>query len=140
MPASARDWTIYVTDAGEILEIPKAEGDEVNTGDILVKFQYTNAATEIMARQSQVADAVTRVDAAKADLTKMSAMFDRGYTARNTVDQARSTVASAELDLAHARQQLDIANAEAERAIVRARFPGVIAKRSTNQAILRPGR
>jgi RND family efflux transporter MFP subunit len=132
VPAAARDWTIYAAEAGEIAELPKAEGDEVKTGDLLVRFQYTTVAADVMARQSDVAAAIARIDAAKAEVAKMSAMFDRGYTARNTLDQAKGTLAAAELDLGHAQQMLDIANATAERAAIHARFPGVVAKRFHN--------
>jgi len=139
VPAAARDWTIYAAEAGEIAELPKAEGDEVKTGDLLVRFQYSNVAAEVMARQSDVTAALARLDAAKAEVAKMSAMFDRGYTARNTLDQAKSTLAAAELDLGHAKQMLDIANATAERATIRARFAGIVAKRFHNPGDLISG-
>jgi RND family efflux transporter MFP subunit len=139
VPAAARDWTIYAAEPGEVADLPKAEGEDVKTGDLLVRFKYANVSAEVLARQSEISAAVTRLDAAKAEVAKMSAMFDRGYTARNTLDQAKNTQAAAELDLGRAKQMLDIANATADGATIRARFPGIVAKRFHNPGDLISG-
>jgi RND family efflux transporter MFP subunit len=55
-------------------------------------------------------------------------LYDRGYTSRNEFESATSAVTSAELELARARQQLDAAREMADRAVVRARFSGVVAR------------
>jgi multidrug resistance efflux pump len=76
---------------------------------------------EVNAREADVAAGSVRVEAAKAQLAKVSALYDRGYTARNEFDSAKNAVASAELDLSRAKTQLTAANAAAERATIRAR-------------------
>jgi RND family efflux transporter MFP subunit len=128
-PATAADWTIYAPEAGRIAELPKAEGDAVAPGDVLVRFDVASLSSDVTARQADVAAANARVDTAKAQLAKISAMYDQGYVARNALDAAKNAVATAGLDASRAKEQLDTATAAADRAIVRARFPGVVSKR-----------
>jgi RND family efflux transporter MFP subunit len=129
LPAAASDWTIYAPEMGRIESMPKAEGDQVNAGDLLVRFEFGNSLQEIDARQGDVAAAATRVDSAKAALAKVTTMFDRGYSSRNDFEAAKNAVTLAELELGRAKNRLEIANAAADRGVVKARFPGVIAKR-----------
>jgi RND family efflux transporter MFP subunit len=128
-PAAVADWTIYPPETGHVAELPKAEGEAVTAGDVLVRFEFANLTGEVNAREADVAAGSVRVEAAKAQLAKVSALYDRGYTARNEFDSAKNAVASAELDLSRAKTQLTAANAAAERATIRARFAGVVAKR-----------
>jgi RND family efflux transporter MFP subunit len=128
-PAAIGDWTIYPPETGRIAELPKAEGEAVHPGDVLVRFDFANLTGEISARTTAVATATARVDAAKAQLTKISSLYDRGYIARNDFDSAKNAVESAELDLGHAKTQLTGAVAAAERATIKARFAGIVAKR-----------
>jgi RND family efflux transporter MFP subunit len=135
-PAAMADWTIYPQETGRVAELPKAEGEAVKPGDLLVRFDFANLGAELSARESEITTATARVDAAKAQLSKVSAMYDRGYSARIELDSARNAVASAELDLTRAKAQLAAAEGAAERATVRARFPGVVAKRFHNEGDL----
>lgn len=135
-PAAAGDWTIYPPETGRVAELPKAEGEAVQPGDILVRFDFANIGEEISARQADLLTATQRVDTAKADATKMAAMFDRGFVARNEYDAAKGAVVTAEADVTRARQALDAANSASERAVVKARFAGVVAKRFHNQGDL----
>ena len=64
--APGADWTIIAPDAGRIAELPKAEGDAVKTGDLLVRFEVPAIANEIAARKADVTQAGARLEAAKA--------------------------------------------------------------------------
>jgi RND family efflux transporter MFP subunit len=129
VPSTAADWTIFPPESGRIAELPKAEGDAVQAGDVLVKFDFANLESDLAARQVQVQAATGQLDAAKSDLTRISAMYDRGYVPRNDFEAARNAVSQAETELTRAKQLLDVAKAAAERAVIKARFSGVIAKR-----------
>ncbi len=135
-PAPLADWTIYPPETGHIAELPHAEGAAVNPGDVLVRFEFSNLTSEVRAREAEVAAATARLEAAKAQLVKVSALFDRGYTSRNEFDAAKNAVTAADLDLSHVKAQLSAANAAAERATIRARFAGVIVKRFHNEGDL----
>lgn len=128
VPASGSDWTIFSAEMGRIAALPKAEGDAVAVGDVLVHFEYGDTSSELSAREMGVAAAESRAEAARSDLARISSLFERGFTSRNEFESATSAVTAADLDVARARQQLETARELADRAIVRARFPGVVAK------------
>jgi membrane fusion protein (multidrug efflux system) len=136
VPAAAADWTIYPEETGHIIELPKAEGEAFNRGDVLVRFDYGSASADLAARRIQVTVAEAELEEAKRQFTKISAMNDRGYTARNDFEASKAGVASAELAVARAKAQLQAADSVADHAIVKARFPGVIAKRFHNEGDL----
>ena len=93
LPAAASDWTIYSPENGRIESMPKAEGDEVKPGDLLVRFEFGNALQEVDTRQNDVAAAAARVDSAKAALW-ITPLFDRGFCPRNDFDGAKGAVVS----------------------------------------------
>jgi membrane fusion protein (multidrug efflux system) len=127
IPAVAGDWTVYAAEMGHIASLPRGEGDAVEAGDVLVRFEYGNTTSEVSARELDVSAAERRIETARVELARVSSMYDRGYTSRNEFESATSAVTSAELELARARQQLDAAREMADRAVVRARFSGVVA-------------
>jgi RND family efflux transporter MFP subunit len=129
LPASTSDWTIYSPEMGRIESMPKAEGDDVKTGDLLVRFEFGNALQEVTARQNEVTSASARLDTAKAALARITPMFDRGFASRNDFEAAKSAVSQAEIELSRAKQHLEIAESAADRGAIKARFPGVVAKR-----------
>jgi len=128
VPSAAADWTVFAPETGRIAEFSKAEGDAVQPGDVLVKFEFTNADAELSARQAQVQAATTRLDEAKAALAKISAMYDRGYVPRNNLEASRNDVVLAQTALSHATEALDVAKSAADRGVIKAKFPGVVAK------------
>lgn len=129
LPATASDWTIYSPETGRIDALPKAEGDEVKPGDLLVRLEFGNSLQDVSARQDDVTAADGRLDTAKAALAKITPMFERGFASKNDFEAAKSAVTRAEVDLSRAKQQLGIASSSADRGIVKARFAGVVAKR-----------
>ena len=136
LPSLAGDWTIYSPETGRIDSMPKAEGDEVKPGDVLVRFEFGEALQDVTARKSDVTAAASKLDAAKAGLAKIAAMFDRGFTSRNDFEAARRAVSDAEVELSRANQRLEIANSAADRGVIKARFPGVVARRFHNEGDL----
>ena len=127
-PTAAGDWTISADEMGRVLELPKHEGDAVGAGDVLVRFEYGNAASDSSARELEVSAASSRLDLARAQLAKVTSLSDRGYVSKSDLETAKSAVASAEIDVNRAKRQLDAVKEAADRATVRARFSGVVAK------------
>lgn len=128
-PSPAGDWTIYPPESGRIEELSKNEGDVVKPGDILVRFDIGSLSQDLAARQADLSAAIAHLDAAKASLARISGLFDRGYAPRNDFEAAKNAVTQAETDAARAKQHLDNATTTAERAVIRARFAGVVMKR-----------
>ena len=129
-PASGADWTITAPEAGRIAELPKAEGDHVATGDLLVRFDIPSMSADLATREAEVTQATARVAAAKAARTRTSGLVDRGIAAQKDLEAADMEQAQAEAALKQAEAGVAAANATIARTTVRARFAGIVAKRS----------
>jgi cobalt-zinc-cadmium efflux system membrane fusion protein len=131
-PAPGADWVITAPEAARIAELPKAEGDAVAEGDVLVRFDIPTLASEVSARRAAIAQAAARVDLAKAAVVRLSGLVTKGVAARREVEEAQREQLDAEATLTQAQSALEAATALADRAVVRARFAGVVAKRWHN--------
>jgi RND family efflux transporter MFP subunit len=131
-PAPGGDWTIVAPAPGRIAEIPKAEGDQVAPGDLLVRFDIPSLAADLSQHQGEVRQAQARLDSARAALTRITGLEQKGVAAAREVEEARRDQADAEAALAEAQSATAAATSMADRASIHATFAGVIAKRWHN--------
>jgi RND family efflux transporter MFP subunit len=131
-PAPAADLLVVAPQAARVAEMPKAEGDAVRKGDVLVRFEIPSLAADTGKQRAEVGRAEARIANAKAALTRARDLFDRGVAARREVEDAQREQADAQADLAGAQAALVAAEAIASRAVVHATFNGVVAKRTHN--------
>ena len=131
-PAPGADLVVVAPEAARILEIPKAAGDSVRQGDLLVRFEIPTSAAEVQRQQAEVARAEAALGNAKAAQTRAADLFERGVAARKEVEDDDRAVADAEASVAQARASLVAAETVAARATVRATFDGIVAKRQHN--------
>ena len=127
---SGADWTITAPESARIAELPKNEGERVKVGDLLVRFDIPTMAADVAAREADVAEATAKLDTAKAALARVTGLVDRGIAAKKEQEAAALDVAQAEAALKQSHAALTAANQLEERATVKARFAGIIAKRS----------
>jgi RND family efflux transporter MFP subunit len=130
--APGADWVITAPEAARIAELPKAEGEAVKAGDVLVRFDIPSLPAELASKNAEVLAAQARVTAATEDLNRKTDLVTQGVTARSEVEEARKVKAEADTALAQARTAVTAAQALADRAVVRAWFAGVVAKRWHN--------
>ena len=69
--APGADWTITAPDAARIIELPKAEGDPVKTGDLLVRFEIPSIHTDLATRRAELEQAQARMENAQASVTRL---------------------------------------------------------------------
>lgn len=131
-PAPGADWQITAPDAARIAEMPKAEGDRVSVGDLLVRFDIPSMAADLSAKKAALTQANARLNLAKAEVDRLAPLVDQGVAARRDLDAAKREQAEAEADVQQAQSAVDAAAALNDRVVVRATFPGVIAKRYHN--------
>jgi RND family efflux transporter MFP subunit len=131
-PAPGAELTVVAPEAARIVAVPKAEGDAVKVGDILVQFEIPTLASDVAAKRASVAQASARLEAATASFNRLSSLVAQGVAAPREVEDAKRQQAEAAADVEQARSALDSATALAGRTIVRATFPGVVAKRFHN--------
>ncbi|PYR94438.1 MAG: hypothetical protein DMF84_04545 [Acidobacteria bacterium] len=130
--APGADWTITAPESARIVELPKAEGDRVKPGDLLVRFEIPSLSTDVATRRAEAQTAHARVENAQANVTRLTTLVEHGVAAQKEIEDARRELAEARAALAQAESASQNAGVLASRAVVRARFTGVIAKRAHN--------
>jgi RND family efflux transporter MFP subunit len=130
--APGADWTITAPEHARIVEMPKAEGDRVKPGDLLVRFDIPSFQTDVATRRAEVATAEAHVQNAQASATRLTTLVQHGVAAQKELEDADRDLAEAKAGLAQAQATLANASSIEAREVVRARFPGVVAKRSHN--------
>jgi len=130
--APGADLIITAPEAGRFIEMPKAEGDRVKPGDLLVRFEIPSLSTDVSTRHAEVEQARARVENAQASVTRLTTLVEHGVAAQKELEDARRELAEAKAAQAQAQSASENAGVLASRTVVRARFPGVIAKRAHN--------
>jgi cobalt-zinc-cadmium efflux system membrane fusion protein len=131
-PAPGAELIVVAPEAARVAEIPKAEGDMVRRGDLLVRFEIPSTTAESAKQRAEITRAEARLTNARAAQARARDLFDRGVAARKEVEDADKEIADAEADLAGARAAAGAAEAIAARSVVRATFDGIVVKRSHN--------
>ena len=131
-PAPAADLLVVAPQAARVAEMPKAEGDRVRRGDMLVRFEIPTLTADAAKQRAEVGRADARIVNAKAAQARARDLFDRGVAARKELEDADRELADALADLAGAQATLEAAETIAARAIVRATFDGIVARRTHN--------
>ena len=131
-PAAGADLVVVAPEGARIAEMPRAVGDRVRRGDLLVRFELPNSAAEAQRQQAEVTRAEAGLGNARAAQSRAGDLFERGVAARKEVEDANRAVAEAEAALTEARASLVAARTLAGRAVVRATFDGIVAKRLHN--------
>ena len=131
-PAPGADLVVVAPEAARISEVPKALGDVVRRGDVLVRFEIPTTAAEVQRQHAEVARAQAALDNARAAQTRAAELFQRGVAARKEVEEANRAVVDDEAAVAQAHASLGAAETVATRAIVRATFDGIVVKRQHN--------
>jgi RND family efflux transporter MFP subunit len=130
--APGAELTVMAPESARIAEMPHVEGEAVKAGDLLVRFDLPNLVSDVAAKRAAVAQATARLEAAKANLTRLSGLLAQGVAAPRDVEEAKRQQSESEADLEQARSAVDAAVALSARSVVRATFSGVVAKRFHN--------
>lgn len=126
------DQLVVAPQPARIAEIPRAEGDRVRAGDLLVRFDIPELVADVATKRAEVARAEARLQNSITAQARAHDLFDRGVAARKEVEDADRELAEARAGVTEARATLATSQSSAGRATVRARFDGVVAKRSHN--------
>ena len=130
--APGGDLIVTAPDSARIAEMPKAEGDRVREGDLLVRFEIPTLTAGAASARAGIEQAMARLENAKAAADRVEGLFQRGVAARKEVEDAQRELRDASAALLQAQSASAAAQALAARTTVRAPFDGVIAKRWHN--------
>lgn len=132
VPSPGAELIVVAPEAARIAEMPRASGDRVRRGDVLVRFEMPTALADVHRQQAEVARAQAVLAAANAAETRAGDLFERGVAARRDVEDAHRGAADAAAAVAQANAALVSAHAVESRATVRATFDGLVVRRSHN--------
>ncbi len=130
--APGADWVITAPDHARIVEMPKAEGDRVQTGDVLVRFEIPSLATDVSTHKGEAQAAQAHVENAQSNVTRLTKLVEDGVAAQKDLEDARRDLNEAKAALTQAEGALQNSEVAESRTVVKARFPGIIAKRAHN--------
>jgi RND family efflux transporter MFP subunit len=129
-PAPGAALAIVAPEAARIVAIPRATGDLVRRGDLLVRFDIPSSTAELARQQAEIRRAEAGLAAAQAAETRMQDLYTRGVAARREVEDAVRAVADAQAALASARASAQAAETAVDRSTVRATFDGIVSART----------
>jgi RND family efflux transporter MFP subunit len=139
-PAPGADFVVTAPEAARIVAIPKAEGDRVRRGDLLVRFEIPSLGAEAASKTADVERAEARLQNARAAQARARDLFQRGVGARKEMEDADRELAEAEAARKEAQAGRAASSALAGRTVVHAPFDGVIARRTKNPGdLVAPG-
>jgi RND family efflux transporter MFP subunit len=130
--APGAELVIVAPEPARIAELPRGEGDRVAPGDLLVRFEIPSATAEVARQRAEIERAQAQIVNTRAAQVRARDLFDRGVAARKEMEDADRDVADAEAALAQGQATLAAAESAVGRAVVRAPFGGVVAKRLHN--------
>jgi RND family efflux transporter MFP subunit len=131
-PAPGAELLVVAPGPARIAEMPKAAGDRVARGDLLVRFEIPSLDADASTRQSDLRRAEARLVNAQASLARVEGLFSRGIAARKEVEDAKREMAEAEAAVSESKAGRSASSLLAEREIVRAPFAGIVAARTHN--------
>ena len=100
--------------------------------DLLVRFEIPSLSTDVATRRADLQQAEARVENADASVKRLATLVDHGVAAQKELEDARRELAEARAAQAQAQSASQNAALLASRTVVRATFPGVVAKRTHN--------
>ena len=131
-PAPGTELTVVAPEAARIAELPKAEGDPVAEGDLLVRFDIPSRSAELAARRSEVSQATARLTLARATVTRLAGLVTKGVASQRELEEARREESEADAALSQASSAVTAMEALESRSTVRAPFAGAVARRWHN--------
>lgn len=129
VPLPNQDVRISALVAGRIDTLSIAEGDTVRAGQVIATLDRRSLEEPRRLAAAGVQLATAQLDNARLNLQRMDQMFARGIAAGKEVEDARTSVATAEAAVEEATANLNTANLHLERTDVRSPIAGQVVKR-----------
>jgi membrane fusion protein (multidrug efflux system) len=132
VPAEGAEFLLVAPEPARLVEVMKAVGDPVTSGEPLVRFELAGATSDLARQRADLAAAQARVERARAAVDRARDLVDRGLIPRIERDGAERELAEAQDGFQRASTGLKNAEAAMARSVVLAPFTGVVAARLHN--------
>ena len=133
------DVPIIAPQIARIAEITKNIGDTVESGEMIVRFDFPALRAEVPARAAAVRAAEIRFQHAATMKERIAGLVEKGAASRLEMDGAVQEAATAEAELTDARTRLRDAEAQGQNTTSRAPISGIVSQRLHNPGdLVRP--
>jgi RND family efflux transporter MFP subunit len=132
VPAQGGEFLVFAPEPTRLVDVMKAQGDVVKSGDMLARFDLPSAAQAVSRLTADLAAAEAQLENARVNRERVRGFVERGLVARRDLDNADRDFVEAQGAVDRARSAQAAAQAGAGRAVVRAPFDGIVATRSHN--------
>jgi RND family efflux transporter MFP subunit len=132
VPAEGAEFLLVAPESARVLEITKAVGDTVASGEVLVRLELPGAAQELARQRADVASAQARLENARSGQTRTRDFVARGLVPRLDLDAADRELSEAQAAADRAEALFKAAENTSARGVVRAPFAGIVATRLHN--------
>ncbi len=125
-------FTVVAAQPARIAEITKNVGDQVKSGETLVRFEFPSLRVQTVAGEAAVKAADLRVKQAELAKERIQSLVTQGAASRSELEDADREVTAAEAELAVAKAALGGVEAQGGNTIIRAPFDGTVTERLHN--------
>ena len=132
VPAQGGEFLVLAPEPTRLVDVMKAAGDVVKSGDILARFDLPSAAQNVSRLSADVAAAEAQLENTRVNRDRVRGFVERGLVARRDLEAAERDLVEAQDAFTRARAALAAAQAGAGRAVVRAPFDGIVVARAHN--------
>lgn len=132
VPADGAEFLVVAPEPARVIEVTRNQGEPVNAGDLLVRFELPGVTQELARQQADLAQLQARVENARVNRQRVADFVERGLVARNDLNQAERELTDAQDAVAAAAAAVKRSEETAARASVRAPFSGIVATRLHN--------
>lgn len=131
-PAAGAEFLLTAPEPATIAEITRNEGESAASGDVLVRFEIPSANDNLARQRAEVARTQALLESARVAESRARELFERGFISRREMEDVGREVTEAQATVTRAETARGAAEAAAARAIVRAPFTGIVARRLHN--------
>jgi membrane fusion protein, multidrug efflux system len=129
VPAEGAEFQIVAPEPARIVEIAKAPGDAVRSGEVLVRFDLPSASRDVARFAAELAGAEAQLENARIAQARARDFVERGLLPRRDAETADRDLADAQMAAEKTRAAHAAAEASAARSAVRSPFDGLVAGR-----------
>jgi RND family efflux transporter MFP subunit len=132
VPAQGGEFLVLAPEPARLVDVMKAAGDMVKSGDVLARFDLPSATQNVSRLSADLAASEAQLENTRVNRDRVRGFVERGLVARRDLDAAERDLVDAQDAVARARTALSAAQAGAGRAVVRAPFDGIVVARAHN--------
>jgi len=123
-----RDAIVAAQVPGRLLRVLVREGDHVERGAVVAEVESQPLKDALRQLEAQLAQVTAAREAAALAITREQHLYDRGISARQSLEQAKASLGQSDGAVAAATAQTDAARQNVARTLVRAPISGVVVR------------